>query len=135
MFMNRKSDYALRIIRALSDGKRHTANSLANNEQIPLAFAYKILKKLSNAGLVRLDRGPGGGCSLEKDLRDVSLYDLITIMEGHDDITDCMNGDYDCEWRKHHGICKVHLNLCVLQQEIEQKLRSKSLWEILGKTS
>lgn len=66
MFMNRKSDYALRIIRALADGKRHTANSLATNEQIPLAFAYKILKKLSNAGLVRLDRGLGGGCSLEK---------------------------------------------------------------------
>lgn len=44
MFMNRKSDYALRIIRALADGKRHTANSLATNEQIPLAFAYKILK-------------------------------------------------------------------------------------------
>ena len=73
--MNKKTDYALRIIRALTDQNRHTAAELAGNEQIPLAFTYKILKQLSRAGIISLERGPGGGCSLQTDLKQISLYD------------------------------------------------------------
>lgn len=135
MFMNRKTDYALRIIRALTDQKRHTAADLAENEQIPLAFTYKILKQLARADIINLERGPGGGCLLQADLKQVSLYDLILIMEGEADMTACMNGHYDCSWRRNHGICKIHLNLLAIQQEINQKLRSKSLWDIIGKTT
>lgn len=135
MFMNRKTDYALRIIRALTDQKRHTASDLAGNEQIPLAFTYKILKRLSRAGIISLERGPGGGCRLQADLKRISLYDLILIMEGEADMTACMTGHYDCSWRKSHGICKIHLNLMAVQKEINQKLQSKSLWDIIGKTT
>ena len=132
MFMNKKTDYALRIIRALTDQNRHTAAELAGNEQIPLAFTYKILKQLSRAGIISLERGPGGGCSLQTDLKQISL---ILIMEGEADMTACMNGHYDCSWRKSHGICKIHLNLMAVQKEINQKLQSKSLWDIIGKTT
>jgi len=135
MFMNRKTDYAIRILRGLLDGQRHAAAQLAAREEIPLAFAYKILKQLSNAGIVRLERGPGGGCMLQADLKQVTLYDLVVLMEGDADITACMSGTYDCEWRRTHGICKVHLNLCSLQQEINQKLQAKSLWAVLGKSN
>ena len=135
MFMNKKTDYALRIIRALTDQNRHTAAELAGNGQIPLAFTYKILKQLSRAGIISLERGPGGGCSLQTDLKQISLYDLILIMEGEADMTACMNGHYDCSWRKSHGICKIHLNLMAVQKEINQKLQSKSLWDIIGKTT
>ena len=62
-------------------------------------------------------------------------YDLILIMEGEADMTACMNGHYDCSWRKSHGICKIHLNLMAVQKEINQKLQSKSLWDIIGKTT
>ena len=81
--MNRKSDYALRILRSLQDGKVRIAPVLAADEQIPLAFVYKILKQLSKAGIVGLERGPKGGCCLLVDLKEVSLYDLIitTILE------------------------------------------------------
>ena len=56
-------------------------------------------------------------------------------MEGEADMTACMNGHYDCSWRKSHGICKIHLNLMAVQKEINQKLQSKSLWDIIGKTT
>ena len=97
MFMNRQTDYALRMLRALTDEKQHSVRSLAEDEQVPQAFTYKILKKLSQAGLVKLSRGPGGGCHLVEDLKNVSLYDLITIMEGDAHVTACMQGSYDSE--------------------------------------
>lgn len=39
MFITKETDYALRILWALADGKQHTAVSLAEDEQIPLQFA------------------------------------------------------------------------------------------------
>lgn len=44
MVITRETDYALRILRALLDGKLHTAGQIAQDELLPQAFAYKILK-------------------------------------------------------------------------------------------
>ena len=46
MLITRETDYALRILRTLSDGKSYTAGELAERESLPQKFAYKILKKL-----------------------------------------------------------------------------------------
>ncbi len=54
MLITKETDYALRILRALADGRRLTTAQLAQNEQIPQQFAYKILKKLQRGGLVRI---------------------------------------------------------------------------------
>ncbi len=51
MTMTRESDYAVRIMRALSHGSLKTVKEICGEEAIPTQFAYKILKKLSNAGL------------------------------------------------------------------------------------
>ena len=40
MFMNRQTDYALRMLRALTDEKQHSVRSLAEDEQVPQAFTY-----------------------------------------------------------------------------------------------
>ena len=64
MVITRETDYALRILRALLDGKLHTAGQIAQDELLPQAFAYKILK---NAGgrpdWWQVVRGNGGRLS------------------------------------------------------------------------
>lgn len=52
MFMNRQTDYALRMLRALTDEKQHSVRSLAEDEQVPQAFTYKILKNYRKLGLL-----------------------------------------------------------------------------------
>ena len=47
MTMTRESDYAVRIMRALSHGSLKTVKEICGEEAIPTQFAYKILKKLS----------------------------------------------------------------------------------------
>ena len=61
MMITRESDYAVRMIRALKDGEQLTIEQICRKEQVPRQFAYKILKKLEKAGLVRIRRGAGGG--------------------------------------------------------------------------
>ena len=84
MLITRETDYALRMLRVLLDGEKHSAAEMAETELIPMQFAYQILRKLSAGELVQVSRGAAGGCRLSCDLRGVSLYDLMVVMGEHD---------------------------------------------------
>lgn len=62
MLITRESDYALRMLRALADGRILTAGELEEQEELPQKFAYKILKKLQKAGYVSSCMTPGYTC-------------------------------------------------------------------------
>lgn len=132
MLITRESDYALRILRALLDGQQHTVGEMADRELVPQQFAYKILKKLSRAGLVQVSRGAEGGCRLGADLAEASLYDLMAAMDESSDLSACMDPEYLCPWRETHGGCTVHCQLAAIQQRLDAELKSHSLLEILS---
>lgn len=133
MLMTKKTDYALRILRALADEKRATAGTLAQREQIPQQFAYKILKKLQKGGIIRILRGADGGYVLTAELEQISLFRLMQIMEEDASISPCMKPGYQCPWRKAHGdtVCRVHMHLTAIQRKLDEELEAHSLQEIL----
>lgn len=53
MFITRESDYAMRVVRALMGETRLSVSEICEREAITAPFAYKILKKLQNAGIVK----------------------------------------------------------------------------------
>ena len=108
MLITREMDYALRMLRVLLDGEKHSAAEMAETELIPMQFAYQILRKLSAGELVQVSRGAAGGCRLSCDLRGVSLYDLMVVMGEHDVLCACMEPGYDCRWQSEHGKCAIH---------------------------
>lgn len=59
MLITRETDYALRMLRVLLDGEKHSAAEMAETELIPMQFAYQILRKLSAGELVQVSRGAG----------------------------------------------------------------------------
>lgn len=131
MVITRETDYALRILRALLDGELHTVGDIARAELLPQAFAYKILKKLEKAGLLKILRGTAGGCRLTAELSRISLYDLMIAIGEHSSLSACMKPDYQCPWRSSHGGCGVHCKLLEIQRKLDAELRSHSLREIL----
>ena len=64
MIITKETDYALRILRVLLDGEKHSVAEMSETELIPNQFAYQILRKLSAGNLVRVSRGALGGCEL-----------------------------------------------------------------------
>ena len=79
MLITRRSDYAMRICRVLHDGKVHNVREICQAEEIPKAFAYKILRELEMAGLVKSERGNQGGYYLNRPLSELTLYDVVNI--------------------------------------------------------
>lgn len=131
MLITRETDYALRILRALSDEELLTVGEICKREFLPQQFAYKILKKLSGAGIVKVTRGAEGGCRLTADLAVTTLYDLMVVMGEDEKVTACMDPDYHCPLRESRGGCGVHCQLARVQQNLDRELKSHSLRELI----
>jgi len=132
MLITRETDYALRILRALSCGEQKSIPLICEEEQVPKQFAYKILKKLSSAGLVQIARGAAGGCRLSADPRQVTLYDLMAATGEDRLVNACTDGSFQCARSQCiPGGCTVHRSLAEAQQRMDDLLRSYTLQKLL----
>jgi Rrf2 family protein len=133
MLITKETDYALRILRALAKRGRLTATELSEREQIPLQFAYKVLKKLQKGGFLQILRGPGGGYRLSTPLDQVTLYQLIQMAEAPLYVSPCIRPGYQCPWCEAHDevVCHVHLHLQTFQKKLEEELQAITLQQML----
>ena len=73
MIITKETDYALRILRVLLDGEKHSVAEMSETELIPNQFAYQILRKLSAGNLVQVSRGPRRLRAVLRSGRDLPL--------------------------------------------------------------
>ena len=136
MFITRESDYAMRVIRALMWEPRLSVSEICERESITAPFAYKILKKLQNAGLVEGYRGVHGGYALKRDPEELSLYEIYSAIDPDMSIIECLNGTYQCPRNGQDGVpCHAHDELKEIQDQLWTMLRRKSMKDLFGKES
>lgn len=132
MLITRECDYAVRVIRALSGEERLSVSDICEREAITAPFAYKILKKLQKADIVRGYRGVHGGYSLNIDLSELTLFDVYTAIDPDMTIIECLDADYSCVMNGGSGaLCQVHRELAQIQEELWKLLNRKSLRTLL----
>ncbi len=129
MLITRRSDYAMRICRVLRDGKVHNVREICQQEEIPRAFAYKILRELEMADLVKSERGNQGGYYLNKPLEDLTIYDVVSITEGDLAILHCMKEE--CTRNSDVMPCKVHQEIERIQNILITEMKKKTIAEIM----
>ena len=135
MLITRECDYAVRVIRALSGEERLSVNDICEREEITAPFAYKILKKLQKAKIVRGYRGVHGGYSLKKSVSEITLLDVYLAIDPGMYIIECMNPKKKCcRDEKLDGGCEVHQELLRIQERLQDMLSERSLQEILGES-
>ena len=134
MLISKECDYAARIVRALADGEKKTAEEIGSGENISHQFAYKILKKLEKGGLVRAFRGKAGGYALTRGVGEFSLYDVFSAVEGRIILTACLQKDFVCPMNRGGAPCGVHKEFVRLQELLSAGLKEKTVSEVLGLT-
>ena len=133
MLVTREIDYAVRIVRDLCRGGKKTLDEICMNELIPRQFSYKILKKLEQAGMVKIFRGAGGGYNLAKDIKDITLFDIVTSINSEPLLSECLSHDNDCPLNGKNGkACGVHTELGRVQELVFGHLKEKSLAELVN---
>lgn len=134
MLITRETDYALRILRALSSGQLRSIPQICQEEQIPKQFAYKILKKLSTSGFVQVTRGTTGGCKLIIEPKDVSLFQVLCATGEEHLINACTDCTFECDRRREmKDDCSIHGKLCEIQTRLDSLLKEYTLADLLTK--
>lgn len=82
MRISRKSEYALRALVAMSRKPgSHQIQELSERENIPVKFLEQILLTLRHAGFLTSKRGAGGGYSLRMNPAQITVRQVIEIMD------------------------------------------------------
>lgn len=132
MQLNQATDYAFRVVlhfAALEPETVVPGQSLAAMQQIPSRFLLKIMRSLTQAGIIKSFRGISGGYALAKPPQSISLYDVIEAMEGEITIHRCLAQDGGCN-RFPSGRCVVHQALASVQTSLIGNLRKVSFADL-----
>jgi Rrf2 family protein len=131
MLLTKEGDYGARIIRTLASGEKKAVAVICENEHIPIPFAYKILKKMEHAGLLKGIRGRNGGYKLIKTLGEITLYDVMTAVDETIFIFECLSDRKYCPLNRADSPCAVHLELDRLQNLLIAEMQKKTMRELL----
>jgi len=63
---------------------------IARRQDVSLSYLEHIVGPLIAGGILRSTRGPGGGVSLLRKPEDISLKDVMTLLEGPLSTADCV---------------------------------------------
>jgi Rrf2 family iron-sulfur cluster assembly transcriptional regulator len=110
MRLSTKGQYAVRAIVTLSchDSKRPvTLKAISGEEGISLSYLEQLFVKLRRGDIVKSVRGPGGGYVLAKPARDISVGEVISVVEEPLNPVACLDDDSEeC----------VRANKCITQR-------------------
>ncbi|MCL1992994.1 MAG: Rrf2 family transcriptional regulator [Spirochaetes bacterium] len=124
--------YALRATLALAkmakDGKAVSISTLAQAENISAAFLEKIFFKLKKAGIVKSERGPGGGFSFTRPADSLSLYEIMEAAGEEMTVLPCDRSVCECG---RQGQCEAHKVIVSVTDTINSYLQGITLKMVL----
>lgn len=100
MKLSTKTRYGTRILieLALQVNQGVTqVSKIAFNQRIPVKYLEQILRALKQAGVVKSVRGPKGGHLLAKDPAQISLGQIVRLLEGQTDLVECVSSPEKCD--------------------------------------
>ena len=123
------AEYALRIMVVLAEsvGEPTTSERIASLTRVPTDYAVKVLQMLARAGLVKAQRGRGGGFRLNAERGATSLLDIVNAIDPLDRINGCPLA------RDEAGseLCRLHARLDEIVGLVEEGLRAVTLESVL----
>lgn len=120
-----EADYALRIVYSLTvENVKTDASSLSEKIGVTLRFTLKILRKLLLAGIVKSFKGTHGGYMLNADPSEITMYDVISAIDGPLPVNRCTQEEYECmnPSLKNGLPCSMHLVFMNISQELKKML-------------
>jgi len=74
-----------------------SVSDISKNLNIPVKYLEQLIIPLKKAALVSSVRGPKGGHMLSRPAEEISLWDILTLLETKFSFVDCLTDDGVCE--------------------------------------
>jgi FeS assembly SUF system regulator len=129
--ISKLTDYAILIMveATRAGGEVLSAHTLAERARVELPTASKVLKLLTRAGLVRSQRGAGGGYRAAEDAQRISVASIISAIEGPIAMTECSIEAGLCSQETH---CDLRSNWRRISVAVAEALENVTLAEMAG---
>jgi len=128
--ISRTSEYALRAVIWLvqEPALSQTTRQIATGTRTPPDYVSKVLQLLAKAGLVRSQRGLGGGFRLAGNPAKITVLDVINAVDPLERILTCPLG------LKAHGtnLCPLHCGLNDVMLQMEATFAKTKLADLLN---
>ena len=121
------TEYALRAAAYLAQNHPHACNSqeVAEATKVPPGYMSKVLLGLAKAGIVRSQRGMGGGFVLAREPKAITILDVVNVFDNVQVIDRCPLG-----LPEHHELCPLHQQLNEAIWVVRKSLGGTSLEDL-----
>lgn len=126
---SRNCEYAVRaLVKVMSAEDVFSVEQLCRRAKTPEAYTRKAFQKLAKAGILKTLRGPGGGYRFGRDLKRITILDLIKAIDGEDAMDRCVMGLTECGKR---DPCVLHSMWSEVQLKYIAELKKKTLADLV----
>ena len=135
MILSNTSKYGVRAVIYLANhiegNQKIGIKKIAEDLKIPPPFLGKILQILAKKKILTSTKGPHGGFGLAKDPAEISLLDIIRVLEGDDLFEQCLISLNTCSSRcKDNAPCAIHSKFEGIRKEIIEIFETQTLEEL-----
>lgn len=133
MRITQEADYALRIVAMLASREGLAdANTIADSAGITQRFALKILRKLVLGEIVCSQKGANGGYKLARVPEEITLKDVIELIDGEIAISKCLSSEHVCSKQgENKSACKIHLIFDAINGDIVKRLENITIASVI----
>ena len=126
MYLSRSAEYALRTSVCLTrrGSARLRAGDLAPIVDVPQPYLSKILRRLTEAGILDSKKGHGGGFKLARSPEEIRFVDIMRAVDFDPAADHCLFGWEKCDVE---NPCPLHPLWFDLREAIEEWARSSTL--------
>ncbi|HVQ26540.1 MAG TPA: Rrf2 family transcriptional regulator [Planctomycetota bacterium] len=130
MIYSATTEYAIRALAhmaTLEPGERILARDLAAATDVPRQFLGKILHRLARQGLLDSAKGRGGGFRFSRPAEQITLADLVEVVEGKDIMRLCVLGLDDCNDSQP---CPMHDQWKAFRERLKTRVHSATMADL-----
>lgn len=133
--INRQTDYAVRVILALSKkeaGKRFSSSEIGREMLIPPALLQRIVAELASGGFINTQAGRDGGISLAREPKEITLLQVVEHFEGELYLSDCILKPGECPFERK---CPVHCQWVRLKNLLRDEMSRITFQQLVEESS
>lgn len=133
--LSKITDYGILLLSSMASGEQdgrsaviHNARELAEQVDLPLPVVSKILKCLAREGVLESHRGARGGYSLATNAEELSVAEMIAVLEGPVAMTECAASVGLC---LHEESCSMRTPWQMINRVVKQALEDITLADLV----
>ena len=98
MFLTKTTEYAVRVLAYMAKEKQQLLSAKHLHEQLHIPYKYltHLMTDLAKNGYLMSVKGRDGGFRIIKDLKDITLGNIVATVEGMDSFNSCILGFHEC---------------------------------------